>query len=66
MKRAQQRLEQASRRDTESMKDEVAEIESDETKQSLRLEIEKHEQEYDNTLYTILYNLQHRQEPKDL
>jgi hypothetical protein len=45
-------------------------IKTEEEKQSTEAElsakIHKNEHEYDKTLYTILYSLQNREEPKDL
>ncbi len=46
--------------------DEVVELESEQRNKQIIQDIHKYELEYDKTLYTILFSLQNRQEPKDL
>jgi hypothetical protein len=47
------------------MDDEVVEV-LDSNRHALEMSLKKAELEYDRTLYTILYNLQQRQDQKDL
>lgn len=48
--------------------DQVAEVRSTDSHEleQLQDELRTHETDYDKTLYTILYSLQQRQDPKDL
>ena len=54
-----------------SVDDEIVELSSEETKSQqteadIFKTIKKYELDYDRTLYTILFNLQQRQDPRDL